>query len=52
MDGIWLDEVLLKNDMFKQQINVPEREVIVYARFNNKKMTKNYDGLIRYAVEK
>ena len=37
VDGIWLDEIILKNDMFKQQINVPEREIIVYAQFNTKK---------------
>jgi transglutaminase-like putative cysteine protease len=52
VDGIWLDEVILKTDLFKQQINVPEREIIVYAQFNTKKLTKNYDGLIRYIVEK
>jgi transglutaminase-like putative cysteine protease len=52
LDGVWLDEVLLKTDMFKQQVNVPEREVMIYAQFVNKTMTKNYDGLIRYTVEK
>ncbi|CAF3907895.1 unnamed protein product [Rotaria sp. Silwood2] len=54
LDGVWLDEVPLKNDifMFRQQINVPEQEIIVYAKFNNKKMNKTYDGLIRYTVEK
>jgi len=53
LDGIWLDEVRLKNDMFKQQINVPQRDIIVYAQFmNNNKKTKIYDGLIRYTVEK
>jgi transglutaminase-like putative cysteine protease len=52
LDGIWLDEVKLTNEMFKQQINVPDREVIVYAKFINNKKTKTYDGLIRYIVEK
>jgi hypothetical protein len=52
LDGIWLDEIKLKNDMFKQQINVPSREVIVYAQFINQKKLKTYDGLIRYTVEK
>jgi transglutaminase-like putative cysteine protease len=52
LDGIWLDEVKLKNEIFKQQINVPDREVIVYAEFIHNKRPKIYDGLIRYAVEK
>ena len=52
VDGIWLDEVPIKYDIFKQQINVPDYEVIVYAKFNNTKMKKTYDGLIRYTVEK
>jgi len=52
LDGIWLDEIKLKNDLFKQQINVPDREIIVYAQFINNKKTKTYDGLIRYTVEK
>ncbi|CAF0802697.1 unnamed protein product [Rotaria sordida] len=51
LDGVWSDEVPLKNDMFRQRINVPEQEVIVYAKFHNKKMHKTYDGLIRYIVE-
>jgi len=52
LDGIWLDEMKLKNDIFKQQINVPDREIIVYAQFIDKKKSKTYDGLIRYSVEK
>lgn len=52
LDGIWLDEVKLKNEIFKQQINVPDREVIVYAQFVHTKRQKTYDGLIRYGVEK
>lgn len=52
LDGIWLDEVKLKNEIFKQQINVPDREVIVYAQFIHNKRPKTYDGLIRYVVEK
>ncbi|CAF4748526.1 unnamed protein product, partial [Rotaria magnacalcarata] len=52
LDGVWLDEVTLYNEAFKQQINVPEREVIIYAKFMNKKMNKHYHGLIRYTVEK
>lgn len=52
LDGIWLDEMKLKNDIFKQQINVPDREVIVYAQFAHNRRPKTYDGLIRYAVEK
>lgn len=52
LDGIWLDEITLKNEMFKQQINVPDREVIVYAQLINNKKFKTYDGLIRYIVEK
>ena len=51
-DGIWMDEVPMRTDLFKQEINVPERELIVYARFNHSKSSKNYDGLIRYLVEK
>jgi hypothetical protein len=51
VDDIWLDEVLLKNNILKQQIIVPKREVIVYAQFVNKKLIYNYDGLIRYVVE-
>ena len=52
LDGIWLDEVKLKNEIFKQQINVPDREVIVYAEFIQNRRPKVYDGLIRYSVEK
>ncbi|CAF4720055.1 unnamed protein product, partial [Rotaria socialis] len=26
LDGVWLDEVTLDNEVFKQQINVPEQE--------------------------
>ncbi|CAF3456322.1 unnamed protein product [Rotaria socialis] len=52
LDGVWLDEVTLVNEVFKQQINVPEQEVIIYAKFMNKKMNKHYHGLIRYTVEK
>jgi hypothetical protein len=52
IDGIWLDEVTIKDDIFKQQITVPEREIIVYAQFINKKSTNIYDGLVRYLVEK
>lgn len=52
LDGVWLEEELLKNDIFKQQITVPEKEVIVYAQFKNKPFTHMYYGLIRYLVEK
>lgn len=52
LDGIWLDDVPMRNDLFKFEINVPEREVIVYARFNQPKSNKIYDGLVRYLVEK
>ena len=51
LDGVWMDEVTMRNDLFKQEINVPAREVIVYARFRHQK-SKIYDGLIRYLVEK
>ncbi|CAF3390850.1 unnamed protein product [Rotaria sp. Silwood1] len=52
LDGIWLEEMTLKNDIFKQQITVPQREIIVYAQFSNKKLTNIYYGLIRYLVDK
>lgn len=51
LDGYWLDEVPLKNHLFKQKIHVPEHEVIVYAQFLTKQMINVYDGLIRYGVE-
>ena len=51
LDGYWLDEVPLKNPLFKQKIRVPEHEVIVYARFLNRQTIDLYDGLIRYGVE-
>ncbi|CAF2388376.1 unnamed protein product [Rotaria sp. Silwood2] len=52
LDGIWLEEMTLKNDTFKQQITVPQREIIIYAQFGNKKLSNIYYGLIRYLVEK
>ena len=52
IDGVWLEEVSIKDDIFKQEILVPEQEVIVYAQFINKKNSNNYYGLIRYLVEK
>jgi hypothetical protein len=52
VDGIWLEEITIKDDIFKQEIIVPEREIIVYAQFKTKKSTNTYDGLIRYLVEK
>ncbi|CAF1179385.1 unnamed protein product [Rotaria sordida] len=52
LDGIWLEEMTLKHDIFKQQITVPQREIIIYAQFNNKNLTNIYYGLIRYLVEK
>jgi hypothetical protein len=52
LDGVWLEEVLIKDEIFKQEIIVPERELIVYAQFINKKISNIYYGLIRYLVEK
>jgi len=52
IDGIWLDEIIIKNEIFKQEIIVPEREIIVYAQFSNKKSSNIFYGLIRYLVEK
>lgn len=52
IDGAWLEEIKIKDDIFKQEIIVPEREIIVYAQFINKKFSNIYSGLIRYLVEK
>jgi hypothetical protein len=52
IDGIWLDEIIIKDEIFKQEIIVPERELIVYAQFSNKKSSNIFYGLIRYLVEK
>ena len=52
IDGIWLEEISIKNEIFKQEILVPEQEIIVYAQFINRKTSNNYYGLIRYLVEK
>jgi hypothetical protein len=52
IDGIWLEEIIIKDKVFKQEIIVPEREIIVYAQFINKKLSNIYHGLIRYLVEK
>ncbi|CAF3518213.1 unnamed protein product [Rotaria socialis] len=52
LDGVWLEEIALKNEIFKQQITVPEREIIVYAQFKNAQLTHTYNGLVRYLVEK
>jgi hypothetical protein len=52
IDGIWLEEISIKDEIFKQEILVPEREIIIYAQFINKKFSNNYYGLIRYLVEK
>lgn len=52
IDDVWLEEMAVKDDIFKYQITVPEREIIIYAQFNNKKSNSNYYGLIRYSVDK
>jgi transglutaminase-like putative cysteine protease len=39
------------NDIFKQQITVPNREVTVYVKFINNQKSNNYDGLFKYTVE-
>ena len=52
VDGVWLDEVSMRSDLFKQEINVPERQVTVYARFHHRTSAKIYDGLIEYHVAK
>jgi hypothetical protein len=52
IDGIWLEEILIKDETFKQEIIVPEREIIIYAQFINKKSSNSYYGLVRYLVEK
>ena len=52
LDGIWLDDVYIKDGIFKQEILVPQHEILLYAQFlTNKSSNKNYSALIRYLVE-
>jgi transglutaminase-like putative cysteine protease len=39
------------NDIFKQQITVPNQEVTVYVKFTNNQKSNSYDGLFKYTVE-
>ncbi|CAF4205925.1 unnamed protein product [Rotaria sordida] len=50
VDGKWLPEIILKNDIFKTEFTVPKREIMVYVKFANKKNISSYDGLIKYSV--
>ena len=51
LDGDWLEEDPVNNDTFRRKMTVPQREVIVYVQFADKKNTSSYDGLVRYSVE-
>jgi transglutaminase-like putative cysteine protease len=44
-------EQTIINDIFKQQITVPKREIVVYVQFANSKKSHSYEGLFKYAVE-
>ena len=48
LDGVWLDDVMIKDGIFKQEIVVPQHEILLYAK---KSSSNNYFALIRYSVE-
>jgi len=50
-DTLSSQEHNLINDIFKQKIIVPNREVTVSAKFVNSKNSNSYDGLFKYTVE-
>ncbi len=39
------------NDIFKQEITVPKREVTVYVQFTDSKKSNSYAALFNYTVE-
>jgi hypothetical protein len=51
LDGNWLSEDLIKDEIFKRQITVPRREVIMYVKFLDKRNSSSYDGLFCYLVK-
>jgi len=51
LDGNWLSENLIKDGIFKRQITVPRKEIILYVKLVNKQNSSNYDGLLRYSVK-
>lgn len=44
-------EYNLVNDIFKQEITVPNREITVYVKFVNNRKSSSYDDLFKYTVE-
>ncbi len=44
-------EFHLVNDIFKQEITVPNRDITVYGKFIVKQTSFSYDGLFKYTVE-
>ncbi|CAF3301800.1 unnamed protein product [Rotaria sp. Silwood2] len=50
LDGNWLSEDILKNDIFKREFTVPKREIGIYVKFSNKKNSSSYSGLYKYSV--
>lgn len=52
LDGNWFEEIEIQDEIFKQDIVVPQREIILYAQFSQKKSSNSYFALVRYLVDK
>lgn len=48
LDGSPLEDILIKDGIFKQEILVPQHEVVLYTK---KSSSSNYSALIRYSIE-
>ena len=51
LDDLWLPEDLVKDDIFKRQLVVPHRTILLYVKFSDKKNTSSYDGLFKYVLK-
>jgi hypothetical protein len=51
LDGNWLAKDLIKDDIFKRQMTVPQREIKLYVQFSDKRNSSSYDGLLCYSIE-
>jgi hypothetical protein len=51
LDGNWLSEDPVKDGIFKRQITVPRKEIIMYVKFSDKRNSSSYDGLFCYSIK-
>ncbi len=51
LDGNWLSEDLIKDGIFKRQITVPRKKIIMYVKFLDTRNSSSYSGLFCYSVK-